>query len=121
MADPTILVPRKVWTKPEVLKSYEAPGRKRGQLPGSYVAGVLAERKNAIWLCPDCNHKFDWKRHGYYPLWRFEKTTVSGNCDACRSFSPVCRFFVYEPTVPQVWLTKDKARYVRRFATVVGG
>lgn len=120
MADATILVPRKVWTKPEILKSYEAPGRKRGQTHGGHV-GTLAELKKAIWLCPDCYHKFDHKRHGYYHVYKYEKTMVSGACDACRTHSNLCRLFLYEPSVPRAWLTKDEARRVRRFAITVGG
>ena len=117
----TTFSPRKAWTKPEVLKSYEAPGRKRGRPPGVWVAGDLAELHKAIWLCPDCDHRFDWKRHHYYPVYKYEKTTVQANCDACKAPSRLCRLFLYEPTVPRAWLTKDEARQVRLHAIIVGG
>jgi hypothetical protein len=120
MSNATILIPRKAWTKPEILKSYEATGRKRAQTAGAHVAGMLSELKKAIWLCPDCHHKFDWKKHRYYNVWKFDKTTVNANCDACKAFSSQCRLFLYEPTVPRAWLTKDENRRVRRHAITIG-
>lgn len=117
---PTILVPR-AWTGADRLRAAEAPGRPRGRAHGGFVAGDLAALKKAILLCPGCYHKFDWKRHGYYPVWKYEKTHVVGNCDACKVHSNAGRLFLYEPTVPRAWLTKTEERRIRRHATVVGG
>lgn len=122
MSQATILIPRKVWTKTDILKSYEAPGRKHQQSHGAFVAGDLAELKKAILLCDGCQHKFDWKRHGYYNIHKFEKTFVTGNCDACRVMCVAsARLYLHESTVNQAWLTKDEQRRRRRHATVVGG
>ena len=117
----TILVPRGTWPVAERLKAAEGKGRRRGQPHGAFVAGDLAELKKCVMLCDGCCHKFDWKRHGYYPVSKFERTRVQANCDACKVMSDACRFYIHESTVPQVWLTKDENRRIRRHATIVGG
>lgn len=121
MTDPHILIRRKSWSPGERLKAMEAPGRKAGKPHGAFVAGDLAELKKAIILCDACHHKFDWKRAGYYPVYKYEKTPVMGNCDACRVMCQDARLFLYEPTVPRAWLTKDESRRIRRHAITIGG
>lgn len=117
----TILVKRKDWTPADRLKAMEAPGRKAGRSHGGFVAGDLAELKKAIILCEACQHKFDCKRHGYYSVWKYEKTPVMGNCDACRVMCTEARLFLEESTVPRAWLTKDENRRIRRHAITIGG
>jgi hypothetical protein len=68
------------------------PGRPVGKPAGSYMSD-LWELKKAIWLCWECRHKFDFKRHHYF----YEKNLrVNGNCDGCREYRPGAHFFVHE-------------------------
>ena len=64
----------------------EHPGRKAGQLAGTWVSD-LAERRKAIVLCDTpCQSKFYYKRAGYYRDGRYGARAVA-TCDGCKQFT----------------------------------
>ncbi|MGH9429085.1 MAG: hypothetical protein ACRD2L_22615, partial [Terriglobia bacterium] len=54
----------KGWSKPDIEKSMEAPGKPKRMLAGSWVHDLCASKK-VITLCPLCTHKFNPGRLGY--------------------------------------------------------
>ena len=90
----TILVP-KSWSRKDILKSYEDPGRKTGMPVGSHISDLIALRK-AISLCPLCVGKFNPKRYEYEHLTSPEIGVYSiANCDACRATDPRCKTYIH--------------------------
>ena len=107
------------FTPMDRLKSMEAPGRPKRQLAGTFLGDKVA-LKQAITLCHSCQHRFDYKRHRYYSVWRYENTPVQSDCNDCRLITE-CRFFLHEESVPRAWLVPAEARRIRRYAVCVGG
>jgi hypothetical protein len=103
MSGPLILVPKKQWTKRQILKSYEDPGKPRGRSKGSYIAGDLSECKQTILLCSHCKHAFDWKRHHYYPVTLYDKIHARGKCDGCKTHGDRQWFYVHENFLGLSW------------------
>lgn len=103
MAHAQILVPRKGWTKRDILKGYEDRGRPRTRSKGSYVAGDLSECKQTILLCPLCKGHFDWKKHHYYPVTLYDKIRAQGKCDACKEHGDKQWFYVHENFLGLSW------------------
>ncbi len=108
MTSPTILIPQK-WTTIDKLKALAWGGRNKGTTGGSLVSD-LAEMQKTIVLCGSCQHKFDYKRHGYYSVWRYENQPVTGNCDVCAVSITGSdgRIFVHDNLRHKVWVTPDE-------------
>lgn len=111
----TILVPRD-FSIMEKLKSLIAPGRPVGVGAAGYIDDLATLGKTIV-LCEDCfgsgpNGKgwFEWSKHGYYSIWKYEQTPVDGICDKCKVDGHDRRLFIKEEFVPQCWLTKDEQR-----------
>ncbi len=111
MADPTIIIAKKMWTKEEWLKSQLAPGKPRGRTAGGWVSDIAAQ-KQTILLCALCTHKFNPKRANY----RKEKEMpfAMGTCDGCGVSHEKCSWYVYEPLYSQIRVTADDVRATRR-------
>lgn len=110
MNSPTILIP-KVYTTMDRLKDLAWPGRNRGTLGGSLVAD-MSELQKALVLCGGCQHKFDYKRHGYYSVWKYENQPVIGPCDVCKLeiTGSDGRLFIHENMRHKTWATPDEQR-----------
>lgn len=86
-----LLVKRPRWTKQEVLRSLEHPGRRTDgrQSPASWLSDLTALKK-CILLCDFCRVKFNPRRHGYRKLYAPDPSsrtggyTHNGVCDACK-------------------------------------
>ena len=106
---PLIITPRNMWTAIERLKEWG--GRKRGTTGGSLV-GDMVHLEKTIVLCGFCQHKFDYKRHGYYSVWRYENTPVVGDCDVCkmRIAGTDGRLFLHENVRHKAWATPEEKR-----------
>jgi hypothetical protein len=104
-----ILIPKGAWTTLERLKNWG--GRKKGTTGGSLVSDMVSLQK-AIILCGSCQHKFDWRYHGYYSLWRYEHQPVVGECDVCklRIMNNDGRLFLHESHRLNSWATQDEQR-----------
>lgn len=109
----------KPMTQERKLNIMKHGGRKRGLGHGSYIMDLVALRKTIL-LCGKCQHQFDWKRHGYRSIWRYEHMSVQGQCDACRA---MCRMdgrcYIHEDHFNACWLTQEKDREARQFACVL--
>ncbi|MCA9457219.1 MAG: hypothetical protein KC587_11175 [Nitrospira sp.] len=111
---PTILTPQQ-WTMADRLKALAFGGRKRGTLGGSLV-NDMASLGKTIMLCGDCQGKFDWRRHQYYSVWRYEHQPVTGPCDVCRVqvTGNDGRLFIHESVRPKAWATPDEQKARRQ-------
>mgnify|MGYP001566362501 FL=1 len=105
----TILV-HKEYTKQDILKAQEAPGKTKGRTAGSWVHDLCALRK-VITLCPDCTHKFNPGRLGY--IKDKELNTVQANCDGCGPFDTNCSIYFFEETYKNVRSTASDRRAER--------
>ena len=107
---PTILTPQQ-WTTQQILASQAFGGRKKGTLGGSLIADMVSLKKT-IFLCGDCQSKFDWRHHGYFSIWRYEHQPVLGACDVCRMqvTGNDGRLFIHEDQRPKSFVTKDEQR-----------
>ena len=107
---PTILTPQQ-WTMQDRLAAHAFGGRKRGTLGGSLISDLVCLQKT-IMLCGDCQGKFDWRRHGYFSVWRYEHQPVCGACDVCRIqvTGDDGRLFIHEENRPKAYQTRDEQR-----------
>lgn len=110
MTSPLILTPQQ-WTALDRLKARVFGGRKRGTLGGSLVSD-LASLEKALLLCEDCQGKFDWRRHGYYSVYRYQHQPAIGQCDVCTVYvqGNRGRLFIHEAQRPQCFVTPDEQR-----------
>jgi len=110
---PTILTPQQ-WSSHDRLKALEFGGRKRGTLAGSLVSDMVSLQKTLI-LCGDCQGKFDYRRCGYYSVYRYEHQPVLGPCDVCRVqiTGNDGRLFLHEEVRPNAWATPDEQKQRR--------
>jgi hypothetical protein len=106
----TILV-KKTFTDADVLKSMEAPGRKRGRTAGGWVADIAAQKK-VILLCPGCTHKFNPGRVNYRKEKEFP--VCQGTCDGCTTFDTRCSWYIYDELYKEVRSTADERRALRK-------
>jgi len=106
------ILSRKNWTNQQILKTWEDPGRKRGQMAGTYVDD-LCELAKTIILCPMCIHAMNWRRKGYYSVTHFEHITCQGTCDGCRNQTNRGTFLIHETNVDACWMRKDEGRKFR--------
>ena len=88
-----LIVPRKDWTKQQVLQASEAPGRPWRRPAGGWISDLVALKK-FITLCPYCDHGFNPRRH-QYEVWRRDTYCVA-KCDACGKFNPRCKAWIHE-------------------------
>ena len=73
----------------------EHPGRKSGQLAGTWVSD-LAERRKAIVLCETpCQSRFYYKRAQYYKDERYG-SRATARCDGCREYTTRGRLYLPE-------------------------
>ncbi len=77
----------------------EHPGRKHGEVVGSWIDGLTARRK-VIVLCSGCMSKFHYKRVQYHKDERFGQT-ATGTCDGCRDYTTKGRVFLPEESLVQ--------------------
>jgi len=118
MKHPTVLIP-KVWSPSMMMKAANEGGRRHGKPFGAYVDD-LAALKRTFLLCSDCHFRFDWRRHGYYSVRRYEHTLARGKCFACRGYCEDGRLFLHEDQRTKCWTTKDQRKEGTRHATTVG-
>ena len=102
----------KSWTKAELLKAQEAPGRKHGKPHGSHIL-ELADLRKVVLLCPICNSKFDYKRHKFRRENEFRY--VISTCDACKTLDTHCSMYIAEETYSTVRSTAEERRALRRW------
>ena len=100
------------WTKAELLKAQEAPGRKHGKPHGSHVL-ELADLRKVVLLCPLCNSKFDYKRHRFRRENEFRY--VTSTCDACKTLDIHCSMYIAEETYSHVRSTAEERRALARW------
>jgi hypothetical protein len=100
------------WTKAELVKAQEAPGRKHGKPHGSHIL-ELADLRKVILLCPPCNSKFDWKHHRFRRENEFRY--VISACDACKTLDTHCSMYIAEETYANVRSTAEERRALRRW------
>ena len=115
---PTILVKR-TFTKQELLKNREAPGKKKGLTAGTWIHDLCALKK-VITLCPGCTHKFNPGRLGY--IREKEYPAVQATCDGCNIFDIRCTAYFFEETYRTVRSTAadrraNRTASLRRLAT----
>lgn len=87
-------------------------GRRRGQSSGTHIDNLVALRKTVI-LCDTCQHRFDWKRHGYYSVKRYERRPAHGECDGCKADIHGDEFgavFFPDEAREEVWVAKQEQR-----------
>ena len=111
MTSPTIYSPRdeSSWTITEKLKGFLFPGKSKGTLGGSLVSD-MSEMEKTLIMCGKCQHKFDYKRQGYYSVWRYENQPVTGECDIClvRITGSDGRIFIHDNMRHKVWVTPEE-------------
>lgn len=90
---------RSKWTKRDLMKASEAPGKPIRRVTGGWIADMVALRK-CLTLCWACERKFDAKRNGYRKLDFVAPghRTATGTCDGCKHTAALC--YVY---VPRDW------------------
>lgn len=102
----TILV-KKDYTRAEISKAMEAPGKTVGRTAGSWVHDLCALHK-VVTLCPMCTHKFNPGRLGYIKDKEFP--FVQANCDGCTVFDIRCKAYFFEETYKSVRSTSQDRR-----------
>jgi hypothetical protein len=102
----TILV-KKEYTKADIQKSQEAPGKTKGRTAGSWVHDLCALKK-VITLCPLCKGKFNPGRLGY--IKEKEWPAVQATCDGCKTFDIRCTAYFFEETYKDVRSTAADRR-----------
>lgn len=115
---PLVLIPR-TWTAIDRLKACLAPKRKRATLAGTHV-GTKIELRKTVTLCESCYWKFDYKRHGYFAVYEWDRKPVVGRCHGCGETGPDRRLYIPEETLRQAWLTRDRYRTIISQATLIG-
>src|SRR3990167_10022110 len=84
------------FSKQEVLKSYEHPGRKTTahgyQSAASWISDLVALKKFII-LCSVCREHFNPRKNGYRPAYvpdtsgKTDGYQVNGKCDGCKEMT----------------------------------
>ena len=118
-ANPTVIVKRKVWTVGDKRKGLEHPGRPVGRTPGGWVAGDLSECQQTIMLCTACRKGFDWKKHHYYSVARYDQVYAKGKCDVCKVHSAQLHLYLHEAHNLAGFCGGERFRASRRGATIV--
>ena len=118
-ANTTVMVKRPAWTVRDRNKGLEAPGRPASRLPGGWIAGDLSELKQTILLCTACQKGFDWKKHHYYSVARYDQIMAKGKCDVCRGPSDKLYLYLHEAHNLAGFCGGDRLRASRRGATIV--
>ena len=84
----------------------EHPGRRPGNAHGSWITD-MGERKQSIFLCQGCQHKFNPHEYSYY---RTKEFRVLGRCDACKTHEDNGTFFIHESLIgrksPHCWTAR---------------
>ena len=89
-AAPRIVKP--TWTKRDLLKASEDPGRPRRQLGGTYIGDMIALKK-ALQFCATCSRKFEPAKAGY--ISKRNIPFVRGKCDGCGDHHDRMRLLVH--------------------------
>ena len=98
---------KREFSKQEVTKAMEAPGKTVGRTAGSWVHDLCALKK-VVTLCSFCQHKFNPGRLGY--IREKEFPIVQANCDGCSTFDPKCAAYFWEETYFDVRSTAAERR-----------
>ena len=106
----TTLLIKKHYTKQDMVKNCEAPGKKYGITSGSWVHDLCALKK-VITLCPLCTHKFNPRRLGY--VHDKDLQYVIATCDGCTTFDTKCTAYLFEETFTSVRSTAANRRAER--------
>lgn len=88
-----IVLVKQAWSKQDILKSMESPGRKKGKPKGSHIDDFVALRKSVA-LCPLCVSGFNPRGKRYVTSKRVP--FCRGKCDACREWDEVLRLYMPE-------------------------
>ena len=118
-ANSTVLVKRPAWTVRDRNKGLEAPGRPANRLPGGWIAGDLSELKQTILLCTACQKGFDWKKHHYYSVARYDQILAKGKCDVCKVPSEKLYLYLHEAHNLAGFCGGARLRARRRGASIV--
>lgn len=102
------VIVRRQWSKGDVLKSFEAPGRPAHRVAGGWIADETAKR-HLISLCSFCTPKFNPKVHGYQRASYLYPWSIS-RCDGCKQIDPRCRIYVAEETWSQAFSPRHHGR-----------
>lgn len=116
----TLLI-KKEYSKADVAKAQEAPGKNKGTTAGGWVHDLCALKK-VITLCSFCTHKFNPGRLGY--IKEKEYPRVQAKCDGCDTFDPWCTAYFFEETYSQVRSTAamrraEKTAYRKQLAKML--
>lgn len=103
---PQILVKR-TYTRADMLKNAEAPGKPKGRTAGGWVDDIAAQKK-VILLCPLCTRKFNPARVHYRKEKEFP--VAIGKCDGCDTHDLHCSWYVYDELYSQVRSTAEERR-----------
>lgn len=117
--NPTILIPKNVWSVWDRIKGMQDTGWKHGRMQRAYVMDLADAQKNIL-LCPMCKHGFDWKKHGFYNVFHYDKAHAIGECDRCKTHSQKLELYLHERYRPQVWMTNDEKRAMSKTHIVAG-
>lgn len=105
----TLLI-KKHYTKADMMKNTEAPGKTRARTAGSWVHDLCALKK-VITLCSFCMHKFNPGRLGY--IKDKDMPIVHAKCDGCDTFDIRCAAYFFEETFKTVRSTAADRRAER--------
>ena len=95
------------FTKAQITKGFEDPGRKPGRIAGGYMSDLAALKKTII-LCPFCEHKFN-PRKSNYEVWnRFYM--AHGRCDGCKQLSFQAKIYNHEAYTSAVEMPGNRRR-----------
>jgi hypothetical protein len=128
MAGPIIIVPAHArlgegFTKKEVLKSMEHPGRQTNSRKGYQTQSAwlddLGALRKCILLCDFCRHKWNPRTHGYRPMFvpdysgATDGYRANGWCDSCKEHTANMgggRAFVHEEEYAKLCVDPKAAR-----------
>lgn len=78
---------QRIWKNYEPnLMMPEHPGRKNGQLAGTWISDLVARRKVIVLCDTPCQSRFYYKRANYYRDARYGSRSI-GTCDGCREWT----------------------------------
>jgi len=95
-----MIIVHKEFTKYDRLKAAEDPGRKRGQVKGSYLDDLMALQK-AILLCRGCAPQLAIvaKKYHYFKDPKFP--VVRASCDVCKEHDEQAQLYLHETLIPE--------------------